>query len=101
VTTTGLGDPAAWVRAGSAAATEGATRYGVFMSESDDDPTGGLVCVLGADGACTGTRIPRAGATYNRVTIVAIRGTTMPSLADGFDRLVTTTSFTPPLAPRH
>ena len=101
VTTTGLGDPAAWVRAGSAAATQGANRYGVFMSESDDDPTGGLVCVLGADGACTGTRIPRAGATYNRVTIVAIRGTTMPSLADGFDRLVTTTSFTPPLAPRH
>ena len=42
---------------------------------------------------------PRAGATYNRVTIVAIRGATMPSLADGFDRLVTTTSFTPPLAP--
>ena len=44
------------------------------MSESDDNPTGGLVCVLGAAGACTGTRAPRAGATYNRVTIVAIRG---------------------------
>ena len=79
----------------------GATGFGVFMSESDDNPTGGLVCVLGSDGSCTGTRIPRAGASYNRVTIVAMKGNTMPSLVDGFDRLVTTTSFTPPLAPRH
>jgi polyvinyl alcohol dehydrogenase (cytochrome) len=100
VATTGLGDPAQWVRPGSAAARTGATRFGAFMSESDDNPTGGLVCILGADGGCTGTRIPRKGATYNRVTIVAIKGDTMPSLADGFDRLVTTQSFDPKLAPR-
>ena len=101
VTTSGLGDPAQWVRPGSAAAQVGATGFGVFMSESDDNPTGGRVCVLGSDGSCTGRRLPRAGATYNRVTIVAMKGNTMPSLVDGFDRLVTTTSFTPPLAPRH
>ena len=100
VTTSGLGDPAQWVRPGSAAARAGATGFGVFMSESDDNPTGGLVCILGADGACTGTKVPRQGATYNRITIVAIKGDTMPSLADGFDRLVTTQSFNPKLAPR-
>jgi polyvinyl alcohol dehydrogenase (cytochrome) len=101
VTTSGLGDPAAWVRPGSAAEQTGATVFGVFMSESDDNPTGGLVCVLDPDGSCTATRIPRAGATFNRVTIIAMRNRrAIPTVVDGFDRLVTTTSFSPPLAPR-
>ena len=37
----GLGPPDAWLRAGSAAARDGATRYGVFISESDDKPQNG------------------------------------------------------------
>jgi polyvinyl alcohol dehydrogenase (cytochrome) len=96
----GLGPPSGWLRAGSPAATAGATQYAVFLSESDDNPTGGMVCVLNAQFDCSGKRIPRRGATYNRVSIVAVRDPdTLPTLVDGFDRLVTTHSFDPPLAP--
>jgi hypothetical protein len=96
----GLGPPAAWLRIGTPAATAGATKYAVFLSESDDNPTGGLVCVLDAAFDCTGTRIPRRGASYNRATIVAVKDAkTVPTLADGFERLVTTVSFDPPLQP--
>jgi outer membrane protein assembly factor BamB len=96
----GLGPPAGWLRAGTPAAAEGATHYAVFLSESDDNPTGGLVCILNAKLACTGTKVPRKGATYNRATIVAVKDTkTLPTLADGFERLVTTVSFDPPLQP--
>jgi polyvinyl alcohol dehydrogenase (cytochrome) len=97
---TDLGPPAAWMRPGTPAAQAGATKYAVFLSESDDNPTGGLVCVLDADGECTGTKIPRPGATYNRVTLVAVKDSkTVPTLVDGFERLVTTQSFDPPLQP--
>jgi polyvinyl alcohol dehydrogenase (cytochrome) len=97
---TDLGPPAAWMRPGTPAAQAGATAYAVFLSESDDNPTGGLVCVLDAHGECTGTKIPRRGATYNRVTLVAVKDEkTVPTLADGFERLVTTQSFDPPLQP--
>ena len=42
----------------------------------------------------------RRGATYNRVSIVAVKDRTrIPTLADGFERLVTTQSFDPPLQP--
>ena len=96
----GLGPPAGWLRPGTPAATAGATAYAVFVSESDDNPTGGLVCVLDAGFDCTGTHIPRRGATYNRVSIVAVKDRhTIPTLADGFERLVTTESFDPPLQP--
>jgi hypothetical protein len=97
---TGLGPPAAWMRPGTPAAQAGATAYAVFLSESDDNPTGGLVCVLAAGGECTATKIPRRGATYNRVTLVAVKDAkTVPTLVDGFERLVTTQSFDPPLQP--
>jgi outer membrane protein assembly factor BamB len=97
---TGLGPPAAWMRPGTPAAQAGATAYAVFLSESDDNPTGGLVCVLHAGGECRATKIPRPGATYNRVTLVAVKDEkTVPTLADGFERLVTTRSFDPPLQP--
>jgi polyvinyl alcohol dehydrogenase (cytochrome) len=95
-----LGPPAAWMRPGTPAAQAGATAYAVFLSESDDNPTGGLVCVLDADLACTGRKIPRPGASYNRVTIVAVKDrSSVPTLADGFERLVATQSFDPPLQP--
>jgi len=72
----------------------------MFLSESDDNPTGGLVCILDRNLECTGTKIPRRGATYNRATLVAVKdASSIPTLADGFERLVTTVSFDPPLQP--
>jgi hypothetical protein len=100
VKTEGLGDPAAWLRPGSAAQQAGATRFGVFISESDDNPQGGLLCVLDAEGSCTTKAIPREGATYNRITVLAITDSDeLPSPAEGVDRLMVTKSFDPPLAP--
>jgi hypothetical protein len=100
VDATGLGPPAGWLRPGTPAAAAGAVAYGVFISERDDDPSGGLVCVLDDRGHCSGTRIPRRGASYNRISLIAIESRTQaPTLADGFERLVTTQSFSPPLSP--
>jgi len=101
VRATDLGAPQDWVRQGSAAARAGATRFGVFLSERDDDPFGGggLVCswAEGEDG-CTGTAIPRYAPTYNRLSVLAVVDeTTEPTLADGADRLVRTLSFDPPI----
>jgi hypothetical protein len=100
VHTEGLGDPAAWLRPGTNAAAEGATRYGLFISERDDNPQGGLLCVLKDDGSCTSSKIPRAGATYNRITLLAITDSNeLPTPAEGVNRLIVTKSFDPPLAP--
>jgi len=100
VKTQGLGDPSAWLRPGSLAEQDGATRFGVFISESDDNPQGGLLCVLDAEGSCTTRKIPRVGATYNRITVLAITDSDeLPSPAEGVDRLVVTRSFDPVLAP--
>lgn len=100
VDATGLGPPSGWLRAGSPAARAGAVAYGVFMSERDDNPSGGLICVLDARGHCSGRRIPRRGAAYNRISLIAVESpTSAPTLADGFERLVTTQSFSPPLNP--
>ncbi|MGH9026634.1 MAG: PQQ-binding-like beta-propeller repeat protein [Acidimicrobiia bacterium] len=97
----GLGTPQGWLRPGSPAAEVGATVFGVFISDRDDDPNGGgLVCVLDDSGRCSGGTIPRAAPSYNRITIVAMKDArTEPTLADGFDRLVSTISFDPPLRP--
>jgi hypothetical protein len=97
----GLGPPSAWLRPGSDAASVGATRYGAFISERDDNPSGGLLCILDANGSCTSRRIPRRNVTYNRISLLAITDSNrLPEPADGFDRMVTTQSFSPPLAPR-
>jgi hypothetical protein len=96
----GLGDPAAWLRPGSISAQSGATRYGVFVSERDDNPQGGLLCVLDAEGSCSTARIPDPSVTYNRITVLAITDSDeLPSPAEGVNRLVVTKSFDPPLAP--
>lgn len=97
----GLGPPGRWLRAGSAAATAGAEVYGVYLSQGTDNPTGGLVCVLDEDFDCTGDEIPERGATYDRISILAVDDPgELPSIAEGFDRLVTTNSFEVPFAPR-
>jgi len=100
VHTSGLGPPAAWLRPGSNAAQDGATRYGIFISESDDNPQGGLLCVIGDDGSCTSTKIPIAGVTFSRITLLAITDSDeLPTPAQGVNRLVATRAFEPPLAP--
>ena len=100
VTTTGLGDPEAWLRPGSNAARSGATRFGVFISESDDNPQGGLLCVLKDNGTCTSRKIPRVGASYNRITILAITDSNkLPTPQEGVNRLVVTRGFNPLLTP--
>ena len=101
VTGRDLGAPEDWVRQGSAAHRVGATRFGVFLSERDDDPFGGggLVCSWAeGEGGCTGTAIPRYAPSYNRLSVLAIVDeTTEPTLSDGADRLVRTLSFDPPI----
>jgi len=100
VDATGLGPPADWLRPGSPAARAGAVAYGVFMSERDDNPSGGLLCILDARGHCSSMKVPRRGAAYNRISLIAVESPTRaPTLADGFERLVTTQSFSPPLQP--
>jgi polyvinyl alcohol dehydrogenase (cytochrome) len=100
VKTTGLGDPEAWLRPGSPAAEEGAIAFAVFISERDDNPTGGILCVLEDDGSCTSSAIPRRGASYNRITLLAVNDTeNLPSITEGVNRLVVTQAFDPPLRP--
>jgi hypothetical protein len=96
----GLGPPEAWVRPGSQAAEDGADAYALFISERDDNPQGGLLCELDEDLACTSDVVPREGATYTRITLLAVvSGTGLPSVTEGVDRLVATHAFDEPLSP--
>jgi polyvinyl alcohol dehydrogenase (cytochrome) len=105
VTASGLGPPSRWITPGTTAADSGAQYYAVFISESDDNPVGGLLCVLdpsvetAAGGSCTGETLPRM-ATYNRITILAVSDpTTLPPIVEGLARLVSTVNFDPVLQP--
>ena len=96
----GLGDPDAWLRPGSPAAAEGAIAFAVFISERDDNPTGGILCALDENLSCTSSAIPRSGASYNRITLLAVNDTKqLPSITEGVNRLVATQAFNPPLRP--
>jgi hypothetical protein len=95
-----LGEPSRWLRPGSSAASVGAQVYGVYMSQGTDNPVGGLVCVLDEDFDCTGTDNPLPGATYDRVSILAVdEAGELPSITEGFDRMVATNSIAVPFAP--
>jgi outer membrane protein assembly factor BamB len=98
----GLGDPSRWLRPGSAAQQAGATTYAVYLSQGTDNPTGGLVCTLDADDDCAATKLSgRRGATYDRISILAVKDPKeLPSLAEGFDRLVTTNAIDIPITPK-
>jgi outer membrane protein assembly factor BamB len=97
----GLGDPNRWLRPGSAAQKAGATTYGVYLSQGTDNPTGGLVCTLDANNDCTSTKLPIRGATYDRISILAVKDPKkLPSLSEGFDRLVTTNGIDIPITPK-
>jgi PQQ-like domain len=98
----GLGDPNRWLRPGSAAHQAAATTYAVYLSQGTDNPAGGLVCTLDADNDCTATKLPGTrGATYDRISILAVADQRkLPSLAEGFDRLVTTNAIDIPITPK-
>jgi polyvinyl alcohol dehydrogenase (cytochrome) len=101
VRASGLGPPERWLRPGSAAATAGAEVYAVYLSQGTDNPVGGLVCVLDEGEDCTSTEVPEVGATYDRISILAVADPgELPSVTEGFDRLVTTNGFEVPFAPR-
>jgi polyvinyl alcohol dehydrogenase (cytochrome) len=102
VQTEGLGDPSRWLRPGSAAQQAGATTYAVYLSQGTDNPTGGLICTLDANNDCTATKLPgRRGATYDRISILAVKDPkALPSLSEGFDRLVTTNALDIPVTPK-
>jgi hypothetical protein len=96
-----LGDPTRWLRSGSAAQRAGATTYGVYLSQGTDNPTGGLVCTLDANNDCTSTKLPIRGASYDRISVLAVKDPKkLPSLAEGFDRLVTTNALDIPITPK-
>ncbi len=46
VRATGLGQPVDWLQPGSEAAAAGAEVFGLFISERDDNPIGGVLCIL-------------------------------------------------------
>jgi polyvinyl alcohol dehydrogenase (cytochrome) len=96
----GLGTPGRWLRPGSPAAADGATAFGVYLSEGTDNPVGGLVCVLDAADDCTGTENPAPGASYDRISILAVDDPgTLPSISEGIDRIVTTNGLDIPVIP--
>jgi polyvinyl alcohol dehydrogenase (cytochrome) len=94
----GLGEPIDWVSPASETFAEGATIFGAYLSTSDDNPTGTLVCVFDDSGVCAGGTIPVVEPQYNRLTILAVPDASFTlTPASGVPRLVTTTSFTPVL----
>jgi polyvinyl alcohol dehydrogenase (cytochrome) len=94
VDTEGLGPMEGWLRPGSESADVGATVYGLFIS--DDSLMGSVICILDDSGSCSGDSVsPR---TYNRITLLALEDPeTIPTISDGFDRLVATLAFDPPM----
>ena len=97
----GLGDPNRWLRPGSAAQKAGAATFAVYLSQGTDNPTGGLVCTLDANNDCTTATLPTRGATYDRISILAVKDPKkLPSLSEGFDRLVTTNGIDIPITPK-
>jgi polyvinyl alcohol dehydrogenase (cytochrome) len=96
----GLGTPDQWLQPGTAAAEKGATAFGLFISESDDNPTGGVLCIMDSAYTCTADSLPRF-TTYNRITLLAVEGpdSGLPSAQEGVARLIVTISFDPPLTP--
>jgi polyvinyl alcohol dehydrogenase (cytochrome) len=96
----GFGSPERWLRPGSPAAAEGATVYGVYLSQGTDNPVGGLVCVLDVADDCTATENPSPGATYDRISILAVaEAGELPSIAEGVERIVSTNGLDIPVTP--
>ncbi len=89
-----------WLQPGSPAAAAGATVFGLFISESDDNPVGGVLCILDASGSCT-TDSSASPDPVQPHHPDRPRRTRRP-VPDGLGRPGpphATTSFTPPLTP--
>jgi polyvinyl alcohol dehydrogenase (cytochrome) len=101
VDASGLGRPEQWLEPETPAAATGATVFSLFISERDDNPVGGLLCVLDDNGSCTADSLPRMAPAYNRISLLAMPAADapLPSPADGVARLIVTVSFDPPLRP--
>jgi polyvinyl alcohol dehydrogenase (cytochrome) len=96
----GLGSPGRWLLPGSPAASDGATAFGVYLSQGTDNPVGGLVCTLDAADDCTATENPAPGASYDRISILAVDDpATLPSISEGIHRIVTTNGLDIPVTP--
>ena len=93
-----LGDPNAWLRAGSPTATRAPSP--TACSASDDALKGSLLCVLDASFDCVSEVVPsNPSASYNRISILAIANTPeLPAASEGFDRLVTTVALDHPVS---
>lgn len=96
VETTDLGPPEAWLGGDGVA-----TVYAVFITPRDDRPElGSVICVLDDSGSCEGDTIDIAADSYTRISLLAmVDAATPPTLQEGYERLVTTWSFDPPLVP--
>ena len=101
LTATGLGDPSGWLSANGEARKVGATTYMAFITPSDAKPElGSILCTFGPDGSCTANSIAHGADAYTRISVLAVAdAATPPTLAEGYDRLVTTHSFDPALTP--
>jgi polyvinyl alcohol dehydrogenase (cytochrome) len=101
VRTTDLGSPADWLGDDGPASEAGATVFAVFVTPRDDKPElGSIVCILDAEGTCTGDRIELRADSYSRLSVVALADVgSPPTVQEGYDRLVTTRSFEPGLVP--
>jgi polyvinyl alcohol dehydrogenase (cytochrome) len=101
LTTSGLGPPEDWLAADGPAHDDGATVYALFMTPRDDKPElGSVLCIVGDDGTCTTDRIRLPADRFTRISLLALAdGDTLPTVQEGFDRLVTTHSFDPALVP--
>lgn len=94
----GLGEPIEWVNPDSETAADGANAFAAYLSTSDDNPTGTIVCVFDDGGVCEGDTIPLVEPSYNRLTILAVPDADFVlSPASGVPRLVTTINFDPVL----
>jgi hypothetical protein len=72
----------------------------VYLSQGTDNPVGGLVCILDGADDCTGTENPAPGASYDRISILAVDDPeTLPSITEGIDRIVTTNGLDIPVTP--
>jgi hypothetical protein len=93
-----FGEPIDWLRPDGPNVEVGATAFGAYLSTSDDNPIGGLLCIFDENLLCEGDTIPNLQPSYHRLTILALKdANTAPTLQDGLDRLMTTMTFEPPL----
>lgn len=99
--TTDLGPPSAWLADDGPGHEAGATVYALFITPRDDKPElGSILCVLDEDGSCSADRIRIPADSFTRISLLALAdATSLPTVQEGYDRLVTTHALDPALVP--